>query len=772
MVVLFLVFLLMPSLVQCEVAVSAELDEARLASIEPVVEKAVRDGRTPGAVVIIGQGDRVVYRRAFGWRSLRPERSPMAEDTIFDIASLTKAVATATAVMQLVEGGKIRLDAPAATYWPTFKRNGKAGITVRQLLTHYSGLRPDLREHPRWTGYASALKRIAAEKPLRTPGRSFIYSDLNYVVLGEIVRHVSGLGLDVFCRKRIFEPLGMEDTGFGPIAPGRRIAPTVSRNGTFLCGSVHDPSCYKMGGIAGHAGLFSTADDLAKFARMMLNGGVLEGARILKPETVRIMTSPQSPPGRPRLRGLGWDLEPPFAPGAGTEALQADAYGHLGYTGTALWIDPTSRVYIILLTNRVHANGEGDVRALRKSVKEAVSEALMHEESLSHEPEEARPPEAIPRGVRTGIDVLAKDGFTVLAGLRIGLITNHTGIDSMGQRTIDLLHAAPGVQLKAVFSPEHGPDGSVDTGVLSSRDRATGLPVYSLYGKIKKPTEDMLKDLDALVFDIQDAGARFYTYITTMGYAMEAAAGKGLAFYVLDRPNPITGFRVQGPVSDREMKSFTCYFPLPVRYGMTAGELAQMFNAERRIGAKLRILKMQGYQRAAWYDETGLAWVGPSPNLPSLTAAALYPGVALLEGANLSVGRGTPSPFEIVGAPWIDGERLARFLEGRRIPGVRFTAVSFTPAGSSYKDRLCSGIGIRLIDRDLLDAPFMGIEIISALRRLYPEKFQIGKTVGMIGSRKALEALREGRDPRDIAQGWQADLEAFKKLREKYLLYP
>jgi uncharacterized protein YbbC (DUF1343 family) len=358
-----------------------------------------------------------------------------------------------------------------------------------------------------------------------------------------------------------------------------------------------------------------------------------------------------------------------------------------------------------------------------------------------------------------------------LAGRRVGLITNHTGFDSTGRRTIDLLNNAPGVRLKAIFSPEHGLTGTADSKVSSSRDSKTGLPVYSLYGAVKRPSDEMLAGLDALVFDIQDAGVRFYTYISTMGYAMEAAAKNGIPFYVLDRPNPITASNVQGPVSDADLKSFTSYFPLPVRHGMTVGELALMFNAEYRIGAKLHVIRMAGYDRSKWYDETGLAWINPSPNLRSLTEASLYPGVAMAEGANVSVGRGTPTPFELIGAPWIDAVKLAEYLNNRAIAGVTFNRVDFTPESSNYRNRLCHGVRIAVTDRRVLDSAFMGIEIVSALYRLYPNDFKLDATLGMVGAKWIIDDVRDGIDPRNIVLKLKKPLADFLAIRAKYLLY-
>jgi uncharacterized protein YbbC (DUF1343 family) len=351
------------------------------------------------------------------------------------------------------------------------------------------------------------------------------------------------------------------------------------------------------------------------------------------------------------------------------------------------------------------------------------------------------------------------------------LITNHTGLDSKGRRTLDLLSNASNLKLTALFSPEHGLNGNVDVAVPSSMELVTKLPVHSLYGDVRRPTREMLEGLDALVFDIQDAGVRFYTYITTMAYAMEAAAKKGLRFYVLDRPNPINAAVVQGPVLEAELKSFTGYHPLPVRHGMTVGELAGLFNQEANIGVRLQIVKMQHYRRGSWYDETGLPWVAPSPNLRTLRAAVLYPGVALVEGANVSVGRGTEGPFELLGAPWIDGDELAAYLNQRNIAGVSFTATRFTPSGSRFKDSECAGVRVWVSNRARLDSPALGVEIASALHRLYKGKFRLDQTIGLVGARWVVQAVKDGWDPRAIVRRWQATTDDFLKLRDKYLLY-
>ena len=767
-----ILFPLMLSVVTATSASSQVLREEQWVPIAEMAKKEIQAGNIPGAVILIGNQGKVVYRRAFGLRALRPKKVPMTIDTIFDIASLTKVIATSTAVAQLVEMGKLNLEDPVAKYWPEFKVNGKEAITVRDLLTHYSGLRPDLDLKPNGSGYDTALRMVEEEKPLLPPGMSFIYSDINFVILGELVSRISGESLDVYCADHIFKPLEMKDTGFKPSLSLRsRIAPTQHQHGTtgkILWGEVHDPVAYSMGGVAGHAGLFSTADDLAIFAQMLLDGGRKDGVQVLSPLTVGKMTVPQSPPDKLPLRGLGWNIDSALAPEA--------SYGHKGFTGTGIWIDPVSNSYVIILTNRVHPNGKGKVEPLRTKILSFVNEAIgpvsvkgvLASMPLPSQYEQG---ESNAEKVQTGIDVLVEEKFQPLAGLRVGLITNHSGIDSAGRRTVDLLHKAPNVKLVAIFSPEHGFSGKEDRKVSSMKEPLTGLPVYSLYGDVARPTRKMLAGLDAIVFDIQDAGARFYTYITTMGYAMEACAKKGIPFYVLDRPNPITASFVQGPILERNLRSFTGYFTLPIRHGMTMGELATLFNAEMKIGAKLHVIRMRGYERAHWYDETGLLWLSPSPNLRTLAEAILYPGVAMVEGSNVSVGRGTSTPFELLGAPWINGEALASYLNHRGIQGVRFIPVEFTPTSGPFKNQLCHGLQIALLDRKVLDSPALGIEIESALYCLYPKDFDVDKTLGLIGSREVLQAIKDGQDPAAIIQNWQEPLEQFHKLRSKYLLY-
>ena len=756
---------------------AAGVDRTRLARIDDAVGAAIAAGDLPGAVVLVQRRGETVYRKAFGRRAVVPQPEPMTVDTIFDLASLTKVVATATAVMMLVEEGRIRLRAPVALYLPGFERHGKQDITVEQLLTHVSGLRAGFDLAQQFTGRAAALERAFDERPVAPPGARFVYSDINFVLLGEIVARAAGMPLERFAARRIFEPLGMRDTMFRPPARLRpRIAPTAACAGlewpcggagaAMLRGVVHDPTARRMGGAAGHAGLFGTASDLARFGALMLADGALDGVRILAPATVARMTSPATPAGLRDLRGLGWDIASRYS-GSRGDLFPVGSFGHTGFTGTSLWIDPASETLVVLLSSRLHPAGEGDVRALRAQVATLAAAAVGAPRTRPDAAARARRDAQ----VESGIDVLRGERFARLRGARVALLTNRTGRARDGARTVDLLWAAPEVELRALLGPEHGFHGDADGVVADAREPRTGLPIHSLYGATRRPTARMLAGVDTIVVDLQDVGARFYTYATTMAYALEAAAALGLRVVVLDRPNPITGAVVEGPLLDEDLRGFTGYLPLPVRHGLTLGELARLFNAERGIGADLDVVALRGWRRELWFDETGLPWVNPSPNIRTVTQAALYPGIGSIEGANLSVGRGTDTPFERLGAPWVDGVRLARRLNASRLPGVRFYPVTFTPRADRYAGQRCRGVQIIVTDRDALRPVRLGLAVAAALHRLHGDRFETDGTTHLLGSRAALDRMRAGEDPAAVAAGWAAGARAWRTRRAPYLLY-
>jgi uncharacterized protein YbbC (DUF1343 family) len=779
-VVLFCLLFRVFGVAELLAAPSGELSER----LDAVVQEAVDDGTIPGAVVLVGRGDAIPHRKAYGLRSIEPTRQPMQLDTIFDCASLTKVVVTAPAVMMLVEEGKVRLADRVTKHLPDFS-GGESPIRLLDLLTHFSGLRPDVDLEPVWSGYETGINKAYEEVPVALPGSQFIYSDINYLLLAEVVRKTTGKRIDEFAAERIFGPLGMTDTRFLP--PRKllaRIAPTERLpGGSLLHGVVHDPTTRFMGGVAGHAGMFSTADDLSRFAQMMLRGGQLGDARILSPLAVVKMTTPQSPRNHPALRGLGWDIDSPYSSTRG-DLFAAGSYGHTGYTGTSMWMDPGTRTYVILMTNRVHPTVGTSVVDLRAKVASIVAASLSGvdaEQARRASWQRSRSTVSAPRTsggreatVLSGLDILVREKFARFSGKRVGLITNHSGIDRRRRRNIDLFFEAPGVTLAAIFSPEHGIAGRQDhEQIEGGKDEKTGVAVHSLYqGDQRRLTAAMLSGIDVLVFDIQDAGARFYTYTTTMAYAMEEAAQAGIPFCVLDRPNPITGIVVEGPMLDEAYRSFVGYFPMPVRHGMTAGELAGMFNQERKIGAQLQVVQMEGWSRGLWFDETKLPWVDPSPNIRGVEQALLYPGIALLEGLpNYSVGRGTDTPFLFVGADWIDGAELADDLNSAGLRGIRFYPVRRTPKSSRFAGRPIEGVQITVLDRGSVRSTRIGLEVATQLLESYPGRVDVGLTAKLIGHQATIEALSEGRTSSSIWSLWQAQQRPFLRIRTRYLLY-
>ncbi len=753
----------------------------KLQQIDAVVQASIERGDMPGAVVLVLYRGEVVFRKAYGLRSKEPSAESMTPDTLFDLASLTKPIATATSIMILVEQGKLRLSDRVAQHLPAFAQNGKERITVEHLLLHTSGLIADNPESEYSDGREKALERVFALKPTAEPGARFVYSDMGFIVLGELVHKLSGQPLDVFARAHVFAPLGMKETTFRPLDAGvsaSRIAPADRRDGKMIRGEVHDPRAYALGGVAGHAGLFSTADDLARYARMILG----DRPPVLGSLTLRLMTTPRPVPTG--LRAYGWDVNTSYSANRGELFPIGESFGHTGFTGTSIWIHPETQSAVIFLSNRLHPTGRGNVTRVRGQVATIAAASLLGGSRPQAVAGPSTPTQPPPRRtpVLTGIDILARDHFQLLQNRRVGLVTNHSGRDRHGRSTIDLLHEAKGVTLVALFSPEHGIRGALDTQVGDSKDEKTGLPIYSLYGTRRRPTPETLQGIDTLVYDIQDAGCRFYTYISTLGGVLEAAAlardrGQPIKVIVLDRPNPIGGVAVEGPLLDAGKESFVAYHRLPVRHGLTVGELALLFNAEHRVGdrpsphVELEVVRMEGWHRGDFYDRTGLEWVNPSPNLRSLTEAFLYPGIGLLETTNVSVGRGTDRPFEWVGAPWLDGRRLTAELNRENLPGVRFVPRTQTPASSVHKGKACSGVDILVEDWSRFHPLETGLAFACALRRVHPREWEMDRYDRLLGHQATLEAIKAGRRWQEIVAGWAGELDAFRPVRAKYLLY-
>jgi SSS family transporter len=953
--------------------------------ITTLITEAIAKHQLPGAVVLIGHNGKVVFEKAYGNRALEPTIEPMTEDTIFDMASLTKVLVTTTAVLQLYEQHKLDLDAPVAKYLPEFaasptcapdsiKRSReplktaaicasmaplepdagltryKSQITIRELMTHYSGLPEDVSLKDDWglksPDKAEGIRRAMASVPYGPPGQTFKYSDINFITLGYLVEKVSGRRLEDYADEHVFQPLAMKETGFRPVGTCNqyqqvlpiagmcadrafmRVAPTAHddeskadpgmnpRFDTLLRGVVHDPTTRRMGGVAGHAGVFSTAADVSKFCQALLDK-LLDntGPFPLSQATLKLATAPQAPStahadatiftadGQPTKgvaqRGLGWDINSGFSRPRGeifpiSTREHPGSFGHTGFTGTSIWIDPTSDTYVILLSNAIHPRGAPPISTLRGQVATAAAEALMKAElkagyrkmienyvpgSFSQADMEAIPrapfiapsamsgassepphddhldPEMLESGISrpsyppsppsvqppcapcsslssptqpqtlTGIDVLESTHFAALKALaqrhnghlKLAVLANQSSIDAQSRRTIDILkNADPAITLEQIFTPEHGLFAAQDTEhLLSEQDPATHLPVISLYGpkpSDKHPKQSDLKNVDAVIIDLPDAGVRFWTYETVLGYFLEDCAKTKVEVVVLDRPNPIGGGPARGPISDPGAESYIDFMPLPVRHGMTVGELARYFNDNASIShsaldpndsesmrmgggagasatgsnitppatlaglhARLTVIPMQNWSRSQYFADTGLPWVPPSPNMKTPATNIVYPGVALIETTNMSVGRGTPAPYENFGAAFVNAPELAGYLNARKIPGATFTATTLTiaetPEKYPFHGQTIPAIHIDITDRNALDTPEMGVEILSALHRLYPTQFQLEKARTILLNAATLEAIKAGKDPCDIAATWSRSLAAFNAQRHQFLLY-
>lgn len=763
---------------------AVNLNSEKLDSIDSIVRDEIKSGRIPGAVVLVGRGDQVAYFKAFGDRAKTPSIEPMTTDTVFDMASLTKPMATATAIMILVEEGKIKLSDPIRKFLPDWDNHGKGSITIDQLLRHRSGLIPDNDIKDFATGPEKAWQNMAKLDLLGPPGEQFRYSDVGFMALGRIIEKVSNQSLDEFARKRIFEPLGMQDSGYAaagkplPEKQKARTAPTAVVDGQMAHGQVHDPRSRALNGIAGHAGLFSSALDVSNYAQMLLNGGTgPNGKSILSPLTVRLMIDAGDSPLGER-RALGWDVRTSYSHPRG--ALMGPlSFGHTGFTGTSLWIDPETSLYVVILTSRLHPSGKGDSSSIRYRVATAAASAITDASIMGTTVADRNESVPIQKSIRmttgktlNGIDVLKASGFAVLKGKKVGLVTNHTGLDRDGNATIDLLHKAPDVKLVALFSPEHGIRGAVDKELGDSKDEKTGLPIFSLYGKNRKPTADQLKDLDVLVYDIQDIGVRFYTYLSTLSLVMEAAGENNKLLYVLDRPNPIRGDRFGGIMRDKATRTFVADHDIPVITGMTIAEYARMLKLERQLPVNLEIIKCQNYDRRMFWDETGLIWTNPSPNMRSLTEAILYPGVGLLEATNIATGRGTDTPFERVGAPWINSKDWAGALNELKLPGVAFIPTTFTPTERQFAKEKCNGVFIQITNREKINSIDVGLALMLTLRKLYPKDWKPEKLMVICVNKKLVEAVEKAASFRQLQAIAKQGVAEYGDRRSKALIYP
>ncbi|AMV31128.1 Penicillin-binding protein 4* [Pirellula sp. SH-Sr6A] len=741
-----------------------QLSESATKRVEELVAIAIADKKMPGCVIGVGDSKGLFFLHAYGNKRTEPTPEPMTVDTVFDMASITKPVATGSSIMKLIEQGKLRPQDKVVDFFPDFGVKDKDEITILDLLVHRSGLIPDNALADYKSGPEVAWQKIC-DLPLTAPvGTAFKYSDVNFIVLGKVVEKLSGKDLNQFVRSEVFEPCGMQESGFLPPEPlKQRAAPTEKRNEVWIQGEVHDPRAYELGGIAGHAGLFSTAEDISQYAQMVLNSGRAtrrDGSvqQVFAPGTLRLMGRGVPVPGG--IRGLSWDKQTGFSTNKGN-LLSSDAIGHGGFTGTVLWIDPAQDLFFVFLSNRVHPDGKGLVNPLSGKLLNVVASDLARATRISKD-----------QHVLSGLDCLERDGFRALDGRKVGLITNHTARTRSKVGIVKLFAEAKNFQLASLFSPEHGFEGKLDISkVGDSQDASTGLKIYSLYGETRRPTPAMLESVDTLVFDIQDIGARFYTYISTMGEAMRAASENKKRFVVLDRPNPINGVDVAGPMLDDKLESFVAYHKLPVRHGMSVGEIAKMLKAELNLELDLVVVPCEGWERSMYYESTGIPWINPSPNMRSLNQALLYPGIGLLETTNISVGRGTDTPFEWIGAPWMRASELAAELNRVGLPGVVFLPVEFTPDSSKFAKELCQGIQIDVIDRSAFQPVQTGLMIAVQLRKLHPKDWETKSLNRLLGNKAMEQAILDGKDWEEMEKIYLDGMSEFLKRREAFLLY-
>lgn len=716
------------------IRISLEHEQA----IDEAVARALAAGTAPGAVVLVGGPSGGVFERAYGSASIEPEVRPMTVDARFDLASVTK-VFTTLAILRLVDLGRLSLEDDVAPAIPEL-----AGRTIEDLLRHRAGLQAvnPLSDYDQDRG--ASLSR-AFRSALDGPPGTTRYSDMGFVALGELVSRSMAQPLREAMASLVTEPLqsgadfrpNPAGGGNTPLPDDPRIVPTerAPRRGTpppIIEGEVNDPRAWRLGGVAGHAGLFASARDLASMASALLQPGFLSES------TWRAMQVEQGE------RGLGVDMQRrPFGSGEG--------FGHGGYTGTWFWVDPAAGFYVVLLTNRVHPDGHrrGDLGRLRNQLGRIAAEAV---------------PNALPTpsAMLFGVDVLRQDDFEPLHGKRVALFTNRSGVARDGLSTRALLHAHPHVELVRLFAPEHGLDanreGRIGDGSLE------GIPVVGLFGRDRDPPAGSLDDVDALVVDIQDVGARFYTYAATLHRLLVAASGTQTHVLLLDRPNPLGGEVVAGPVVQDERRTFINHFALPVQHGMTLGELATLIVQEEGLDVSLQVVRVRGWRRAQTWRDIGLRWVPPSPNLRRLEAVELYPGVALIEAMDISVGRGTDRPFEQFGAPWLDPVAMSASLEAR--PQV-FAPVSFRPTSSRHRGQVCQGLSISGAEHPVE----LGIAMLAALVANHREQLDFRASRGLVADDRVLDALIAGESPSAVQSAWQSDLDAFRARRAAVLLY-
>lgn len=722
--------------------------------IENALHRALEETGAPGAVLYIGSSDRTLLHVAQGLRQRVPVRKPARRDTLYDLASVTKVIATTTAIMKLRDAGDLQLDRSVADFVPI---EAFRSMTLRHLLTHTAGLVPVERYYETMRSLEEMLQRYAIEGIKRPPGEMHDYSDVGFMLLGKVVEVVSGQSLDRFCAQEIFEPLGMQRTAFRPPESWKDNCAATEDDpwrGRLLVGEVHDENASAVGGVSGQAGLFSTADDLAIYCRAFMNGTVLPES------TVNEMTHFGQLPLYP-WQGLGWTLDPWSSKAAGFLPSRTAA-GHVGWTGTSVWIDRAKDLFVILLSNTCHPNRlRRDNVALRRIVHLAVAEEY-YDTTNTH----------------TGLDRLVRENFRAIERRRIALLTNHAAIDCLDRHVLDLLPMYKDYRLVRIYSPEHGLRGRAEAGEsVPSEDGP--VPMTSLYGDQKEPTPEELNNVDLLVVDLQDVGARYYTYMATMKRCIEACAQVEVPVLILDRPNPLGGDVIEGPIATRTDSLVSCS-AIPARHGMTMGELGTWFaeNDLAELRPDLDVLYLDSWQPRRPFGECSLSWIPPSPNIPDPETALLYAGMCLFEGVNVNEGRGTETPFRVVGAPWIDPDSVLRNIPSRTKDGLRLAAIEYTPrsipgkaANPKHQDEVCRGIRITVEDFASVRSFTTAVAIIIAIREAHPDQFawDSAEWFDLLAGGPALRLdIEEGRDVRTLERKWNGALEDFDAKRPRF----
>ncbi|MBI3117228.1 MAG: DUF1343 domain-containing protein [Candidatus Hydrogenedentes bacterium] len=680
--------------------------------LEQELIRAVFRAGAPGAAAYVGSVDATYYHGAIGYQQRVPEFVAAQKGTRYDLASLTKVVATTTALLLLRDEGALHLDQSCADFipLPQFK-----SLTLRHLLTHTSGLAPLSLWYKEIQDTTGMIARIAERGIEAPPGTRRVYSDLGFILLGRVVEMAARDSLDGFCQRRIFVPLGMTRTGFRPPAEDRVFCAATencSWRGRIMQGEVHDENAFAMGGVAGHAGLFAPAEDLALYCRALLQG------KILAPATLEEMTRWGHVPFYP-WQAYGWRVDP-WRSGAEGFLRTRTAFGHSGWTGTSLWLDRARGLFTILLSNTPHPDRAlRDNKTLRVLFHGAVSERFYPQSTNTH----------------TGLDRLVWDNFQALRGKRIALLTHHAAIDESGRPILDVLRLCDDIHITTVYSPEHGFAGTAEAGEeVGDHHQKNGPgrpPIVSLYGERKAPTAKELRRVNAFVVDLQDAGARYYTYPGTLKACMQSCVAAGVPMIILDRPNPAGGLVLEGPVARRH-NALVCWGPVPARHGLTLGEITLFLRDTFFPKLQIEVITLDAWHPKFMAGQCALPWVPPSPNLPTPTSALLYTGMCLFEGTNLNEGRGTETPFQRIGAPWLDAGKVISRVEEECLRGCALSATTYTPHSipgkattPRYLDTPCAGISIEVTAPG--DArPFsLAVSLLRAMQNTHPRELEL-----------------------------------------------